>query len=390
MQNFNPLIRLRYGLIIALLSLLPISASTATSYHVDTVASGFDHAWGMAFIPNQRLLLVSERPGQLKLVNRDSGAVTLISGLPDVHARSQGGLLDIALHPDYPDQPWLYLSYAVRDGRLGQSTTALGRGILDLDAGLLRDFEELYRAQPPVASNAHYGSRLAFDAQGYVYLTVGDRNSKDFGPQHYSQDISNDLGAILRLHADGRIPVDNPFVDDPEASPAIFSYGHRNPQGLAFHPQTGELWENEHGERNGDEINIIQAGGNYGWPIATYGVSYMTGRPFAVTPPENPNTINPVYYWEPDHPEGFPPSGLAFYFGEAFPDWQGNLLMGNLRHQYLGRFSVAGHTVEKTERLLAGRGWRIRDVGVGPDDGLVYVLIDQANAPLVRLRPTSP
>jgi glucose/arabinose dehydrogenase len=389
MQDFNRIAHLRQYVIIALFSLIPISASTTAQYQVETVATGFNHAWGMAFVPYQRWLLVSERPGQLKRVNRDTGAVTLISGLPDIYVRGQGGLLDIALHPDYPDQPWLYLSYSVRDGGFRQSTTAVGRGILDLEAGLLRDFEELYRVQPAVASNAHYGSRLAFDTQGYLYITVGDRNSKDFGPQHYSQDISNDLGAILRLHDDGRIPVDNPFVDDHQASPAIFSYGHRNPQGLAFHPQTGELWENEHGERNGDEVNIIQAGGNYGWPIATYGVSYMTGRPFAVTPPESPDTVNPVYYWEPDHPEGFPPSGLAFYFGEAFPEWQGNLFMGNLRHQYLGRFSVDGHTVEQTDRLLEGRGWRIRDVGVGPDDGLVYVLIDQSNAPLVRLRPTS-
>lgn len=357
-----------------------------SGFEVETVAQGLNHPWGMTFIPNDSRLLISERPGRLLLVDRRSGAMTELVGLPEIHARGQGGLLDIALDPLYPDQPWLYMTYSASDPH-GRSSTYLARAMLNLEASRLDALTVLHAAEPHVSSNAHYGSRIAIDAERHVYFTVGDRNAKDFGPQHHSQNLGNDLGAILRLHADGTIPADNPFVDQPGARSAIFSYGHRNPQGLAFHPLTGELWSNEHGERLGDEINRIVAGGNFGWPVATYSVGYVTGRPFAATPAERPDTIPPIHHWPATRSEGFPPSGLAFYFGEAFPQWEGNLLMGNLRHQYLGRFVVNGHRIEKAERLLDDRGWRIRDVAVAPDDGYVYVLIDQPNAPLVRLRP---
>lgn len=357
-----------------------------SSYHVEQLLDGLDHAWGMVFVPGTDWLLVTERPGRLSLIDRQTGEQRLVDGVPDVHARRQGGLLDVALHPQYPAEPWVYLTYAVsHDGRT--STTRLARAVLDLDAARLDRLTVLHDAYPRLNSDGHFGSRLAFDAESNVYFSVGDRNSKDFGPQHHSQNLANDLGAILRLTDDGQIPADNPFVDHADARPAIFTYGHRNPQGLVFHPVTGELWSHEHGERNGDEINRIEAGGNYGWPIATYGVGYMTGRAFAVTPPENPDTIDPVFYWGPDHPEGFPPSGMAFYVGEAFPEWNGDLLMGNLRHRYLGRFSVDGDQIQPVERLLDGRGWRIRDVAVAPDTGHVYVLVDAASAPLLRLAP---
>ena len=361
-------------------------AQEESSYDVETVAEGFDNAWGMAFLPDGGLL-VSERPGRLKLVDRESGEVQEIAGLPDIHAQGQGGLLDIALYPDFEEENWLYMAWAGTNDE-GRSSTFIGRARLDVDALELSDLEELFIAEPfDDAGRGHYGSRLAFDGDNRLYFSVGDRQSKDFGPEHYAQDLSGDLGKIHRIEADGSVPADNPFVDVEEARDTIWSYGHRNPQGLAFDPETGELWENEHGENNGDEINIIQGGGNFGWPIATWGVDYRTGERFAPTPPEVADTVDPVYWWEPDHPEGFPPSGLTFYEGDAFADWQGNMFMGNLRHQYLGRFSINGTEVEMEERLLNGRGWRIRDVAVGPDNGYLYVLIDDTDAPLVRLVP---
>jgi glucose/arabinose dehydrogenase len=353
-------------------------------FEVETVAEGFNRPWGMAFLPGDGRMLVTERPGALKLVDPQSGDVSEITGVPDVHAQGQGGLLDVTVHPDFDNEPWVYLTWAGRDE--GGSATHLGRGLLELEARALTDFEVLFVAGPAVTSNAHYGSRIVFDQDGYLYMTVGDRNNKNWD-DHPSQDLTVYHGKTLRFYADGSIPEDNPFVNDPDARDAIYSYGHRNAQGMAVHPETGELWQNEHGESNGDEINVIQAGGNYGWPIATYGVDYRTGQRFAPTPPEVPETIDPVYWWEEDHPEGFPPSGFAFYDGEAFPAWQGHAFMGNLAHRYLGLFSIDGHEVEQVGRLLEGRRWRIRDVAVGPEDGFVYVLIDGTNVPLVRLRP---
>jgi aldose sugar dehydrogenase len=217
-------------------------------------------------------------------------------------------------------------------------------------------------------------------------VTTGDRQLKDFGPDHVAQDASNDLGATLRLEADGSIPDDNPFVDDPDASDAIYSYGHRNVQAIAFHPETGELWQAEHGEEAGDEINVIEAGGNYGWPIAHYGCEDDTEIPVGDEPHEREDTVDPVHYWEcPD--DGFPPSGATFYDGEAFPDWQGDLFVGNIFWEYLGRFTVDGRDVEEVDPLLADCGWRIRDVEVAPDTGHLYVLLDEEDAPVVRVVP---
>ncbi|TVR83581.1 MAG: PQQ-dependent sugar dehydrogenase [Rhodospirillales bacterium] len=355
-------------------------------YRVERLVDGFEHPWGMAFLPGQGRMLITERPGRLTLVAYETGTVREVAGVPPVDARGQGGLLDVALHPDFGAEPWVYLTWAGNDDA-GLTATYVGRGRLDDEALELADFEVLFVAEPHVDSTAHYGSRIVFDADGRLYVTVGDRQFKNFGPEHHSQDRTTYIGTTLRLEADGSIPPDNPFVDDPDALDGIFSFGHRNSQGMAVHPETGEIWQNEHGEQNGDEVNVIQAGGNYGWPIATYGRRYGTGFKFAPTPPERPDTIQPVFYWDHTHPEGFPPSGFAFYFGDAFPEWRGNALMGNLAHRYLGRFTVDGHDVAFAERLLDGRGWRIRDVAVGPEDGFVYVLIDAADAPLIRLVP---
>ena len=362
------------------------SGAASAEYSLDTVAEGLNHAWGMAFLPDGDALLVTERPGALSLIDIATGERQQIGGVPEVDARNQGGLLDVALHPDFATNGLIYMTWADRDDS-GNTATVLGRARLDRAGATLDGLERLHAAEPYVDANGHYGSRIAFDGAGHVFFTTGDRQSKEFGPDHVSQDRSNDLGAVLRLTLDGAIPADNPFADDPDASDAIWSYGHRNPQGLAFHPGTGELWSNEHGENNGDEINVIQRGGNFGWPIATWGRDYRTGEAFAPTPPEVPETVDPVYWWGPDHPTGFPPSGLTFYDGDAFPDWQGEALMGNLAHRYIGRFAIDGHEVTKAGRLLDGRDWRIRDIAVGPADGYVYVLIDDSDAPLVRLTP---
>jgi len=361
------------------------AAANPSDYTVETVVEGLEHAWAIAFVPEDGRALVTERPGRLHVVDVETGETTEVSGVPDVDNRSQGGMLDVALDPDFASDPWVYLTYSAANDD-GDTATYVGRGQLDPDSGALSDFEVIYAAEPYMDSTGHYGSRMVFDADGLLYVTTGDRQSKDFGPDHLSQDLTNDYGATLRLERDGGIPADNPFVDDDDARDAIFSYGHRNSQGMAVHPETGEIWQNEHGESNGDEVNVLQAGGNFGWPIATYGRDYRTGEEIGVLPHEDPDTVDPVLHWG-ESGDGFPPSGFAFYDGDAFPEWQGNAFMGNLAGQYLGRFEVNGHEIEETEQLLADRGWRIRDVVVGPDDGALYVLIDDGDAPLVRLTP---
>jgi glucose/arabinose dehydrogenase len=366
---------------------LPAAAEEGPSFEVETISEGWEHPWGMAFLPDGGSVLVTERPGRLSLVEVESGDATEISGVPEVAAVGQGGLLDVALHSDFEENRFVYLTYSARNDE-GLTSTYFGRGVLGEDNASLEDWEVLYVVEPHMPDNyGHYGSRIAFDGEGHVFITTGDRQQKDFGPDHVSQDLSTAIGATLRFNDDGSIPEDNPFVGDADAEDAIWSYGHRNSQGMAFHPETGELWQNEHGENNGDEINIVRAGENYGWPIATWGHHYRTGEPFAPTPPEVAETVDPIYWWDFDHPEGFPPSGLAFYDGDAFPEWQGSFFMGNLAHEYLGRFTEEDGEVEQVDRLLEGEGWRIRDVAVGPADGYLYILVDDGDAPIVRLRP---
>ncbi|CAI48218.1 probable sugar dehydrogenase (homolog to aldose sugar dehydrogenase) [Natronomonas pharaonis DSM 2160] len=360
-------------------------APEETEFTVETVADGFAHPWGMAFLPNDEQLLVTEREGSLSLLDRESGDVDRLDGLPDVHAAGQGGLLDIALDPDFESEPWVYLTYAATNGQ-GESTTCLGRGRLAAADGRLEDFERLYTAEPFVDSTQHYGSRVVFGEDGMVYMTTGDRGDKDFGPDHVSQDPSNDLGATLRLAPDGTVPEDNPFTDDPDINDAIFSYGHRNAQGMDIHPDTGDIWQSEHGERDGDEINIIERGGNHGWPVVHYGCEYGTDEPVGEQPHERDDTVGPVYYWECGS-GGFPPSGAMFYDGDAFPEWRGDLFVGNLAGQYLGRFTVDGTVVEETSALLADRDWRIRAIETAPDTDFIYVAVDAGDAPIVRLRP---
>ncbi|WP_276249598.1 PQQ-dependent sugar dehydrogenase [Haloarcula rara] len=352
---------------------------------VETVAEGLESPWSITPLSDSSQLLVTERVGRVSLVERDSGTVTAVDGAPDVYVSGQGGMLDSTLHPEYPDEPWVYLTYSGANDS-GESATHLGRGRLNVGQARFETFEQLHVAEPFVDSDAHFGSRVVFGPDGLVYVTVGDRQFKDFGPDHVAQDTTNELGTTLRLTRTGEVPDSNPFVDDPDVVDAIFSYGHRNAQGMTVHPETGAIWQAEFGEQDGDEINILEAGANYGWPVADEGCTYGEGEPIGVSHEDREDVVGPVYSW-PCGSGGFPPSGATFYTGDAFPDWQGDLLVGGLASQYLARFTVDGQAVEEAPGLLEGRDWRIRDVVVEPDSGHLLVIVDSPDAPVVRLRP---
>ncbi|WP_434521252.1 PQQ-dependent sugar dehydrogenase [Halorubrum sp. AS12] len=361
-------------------------------YEIETVAEGFENPWGLAFLPDDGRLLVTERPGRLSLVDPADGTVEGVAGAPEVFAEGQGGLLDVAVHPDYHDDPRVYLTYAAANDA-GEAATHVGSGRLALDGGdapALDEFEPIRVAEPFRDSANHFGSRAAFGPEGALFVTVGDRRDTDFGPDHVSQDRSNELGATLRLTADGDAHPENPFVDNPDAADALYSYGHRNPQAIAVRPETGAVWQCEHGEEDGDEINATERGGNYGWPIASEACRYGTDDPVAPGHDERDDVIAPVHYW-PCGSGGFPPSGAVFYDGEAFPEWRGDLLAGTLAAQYLGRFTVdgAGRDATVTERdpLLDDRGWRMRAVAVEPTTGHLYVAVDDGDAPVARIVP---
>jgi glucose/arabinose dehydrogenase len=294
-----------------------------------------------------------------------------VSGVPEVAAAGQGGLLDVALHPRFRDNRLVYLSYAGK-GRGGTGTeVARGR----LSEGRLEDLEILYAVRPKSRGGRHFGSRLVFDAQGRLYVTAGERGDPD-----RAQDPGDAAGSVIRLTEDGAVPPDNPFVDRVGARPEIFSIGHRNPQGLARHPETGRIWEVEHGPRGGDEVNVIEAGVNYGWPVITYGMSYA-GFPIGEGS-EKSGMAQPVTYWVPS----ISPSGMAFYTGAAFPAWRGNLFVGALSGELLVRLELDGERVVREERLLEELGERIRDVRQGPD-GFLYLLTDAPDGALLRLEP---
>ena len=356
------------------------STDDTPAYEVEEVVTDLTRPWGIAVAPDDTVL-VTERPGGL--VRVAEGEPRRIDGAPAVFAGGQGGLLDVTFHPDYPAPAWVYLTYAAANDA-GETTTHLGRGRLAPDATDLTDFEVLHAAEPFVNSNAHFGSRVVFGRDRRVYVTVGDRQFKDFGPEHVAQDRTTDLGAVLRLEPDGSIPTDNPFVGDSDARDALFSYGHRNPQGLTVHPETGALWEHEHGEQDGDEINILESGENFGWPVATEACTYGGGDPIGVAHSDRADVVAPVHYW-PCGSGGFPPSGLTIYDGSASA-WQGDLFAGNLAGGYLGRFAVDGREVTEVEQLLADREWRIRAVTVGPEGGLL-VAVDADPGPVVRVTP---
>ena len=370
----------------------PAGGSGRSELTVETVVEGLTHPWGLAVDDADESLLVTERDtGRLRRVDPADGTTTEIGGTPTVDTAGQGGLLDVTWGPN---QEWIYLTYAVAN-EAGETTTRLGRGRLaggggesdEGDGDRLTAFEQLYTAEPFVDDNGHYGSRVGFDTDGYLYMTVGDRQFKNFGPDHVAQDRTNDLGTTLRLRPDGSIPDDNPFVDDAEARDAIYSYGHRNAQGLDVNPETGAIWESEFGESDGDEINIIERGGNYGWPVADEGCTYGTGQPIGVSHDDREDVIAPVFGW-PCGEDGPAPSGMTFYDGDAFPEWQGDLFVGGLVTQRVVHLVVDGDDVREAEPLLADRQQRIRDVTVGLD-GALYVAVDAGDAPILRLLPAA-
>jgi len=333
---------------------------------VETVVNGLDHPWGLAFLPDGRIL-VTERPGQLRLVSKDGGLSEPLAGVPKVFAKGQGGLLDVVLDPDFKANRLVYLSYA--EPGEGGASTAVARGKLTDDG--LKDVEIIFRQVPKVNGGNHFGSRLAFAPDGKLFVTLGERFQ--FTP---AQDLSNDLGKIVRLNPDGSVPTDNPFVGRNDARPEIWSYGHRNPQGVAIHPKTGKLWESEFGPMGGDELNIPEAGANYGWPVVSWGKHY-DGRSIP-EPPTQPEFADAIYHWTPV----ISPSGMTFYTGEAIPGWRDNLLIGGLSSEAIVRLTLDGESVTAEERILMGT--RIRDVAQAPD-GSVYALTDEDNGKILRL-----
>ncbi|GLK93473.1 PQQ-dependent sugar dehydrogenase [Achromobacter insolitus] len=341
---------------------------------VTAVVGGLNHPWGMAFLPEGGVL-ITERPGNLRLLRIPGGLSKPLAGVPKVAAQGQGGLLDVALSPDFAKDRYVYLSYAEADG--SKSGTAVGRGRLSVDGAALEDFRVLFRQEPKLSSGLHYGSRLVLDGKGYLYISLGENNQRPT-----AQDLDKLQGKVVRLKADGSVPPDNPYVGQAGARPEIWSYGHRNPQGMALNPWTGQLWENEHGPRGGDEINLVQRGKNYGWPLATHGINY-SGQPIPEAKGGELAGMEPPLYWWPKSPAI---SGMAFYNADRFPAWRNSVFIGALANQNLIRLTLDGDRVVGQEWLLTDRKQRIRDVRQGPD-GYVYVLTDASPGELLRLAP---
>jgi glucose/arabinose dehydrogenase len=349
-----------------------VHLSEKAEFRVETLTGGLEHPWGLAFLPDGRYL-VTERPGRLRLIEADGKLhPQAIDGLPAIRPFGQGGLMDVVLHPDFADNGWVYLSFS-EAGRRGVGT-AVARG--RLDGMSLRDTEILFRLHPKSRASRHFGSRLVFDQQGYLFITLGDR-----GDRPRAQDLNDHAGSVIRLHDDGRVPSDNPFVDRPGVRPEIYSYGHRNIQGATLHAPSGRLWTHEHGPQGGDEINLPEAGKNYGWPVITYGVNYGIGTRIGEGTAKA-GMQQPLYYWVPS----IAPSGMSFYQGKRFPQWQGSLFVGSLKFRLLVRLELENGKVAHEERLLQGELGRIRDVREGPD-GLLYLLTDADDGRLVRLVP---
>ncbi len=337
------------------------------SYEV--VVSDITIPWGFVFLPDSSML-ITEKSGEL--IRFKDGKKIKINGLPTVNVLGQGGLMDIELHPNYRENGWIYLSYASSDDEDDETAnTTVMRAKLKNNS--LVEKQILYKASPDSGKGQHFGSRLEFDDSNYLYFSVGDRGSRDVNPQ----DITIDCGKIYRLNDDGTIPEDNPFMNTPNAKKAIYSYGHRNPQGMAKHPETGEIWIHEHGPKGGDEINIIHPGKNYGWPVISYGVNY-SGTKFTEHT-SLPGMEQPIHYWVPS----IAPSGMAFITSDVYPGWKGNLLVGSLKFQYLDRCVIKGEKVIEQDKLIDGLG-RVRSVKQGPD-GYIYAGVE--NVGIVKIIP---
>ena len=348
------------------------SPSSLGPLKVTTVVKNLANPWGMAFLPDGRIL-ITERPGRLRIYSQ--GQISpAITGTPAVYNQGQGGLLDVAIDPNFRQNQWIYLTYA-EAGSGGVAGTAVMRG--KLSGNTLLETQVLFRQLPKLSTGNHFGSRLVFDGSGYLFVTLGENNNRIT-----SQYLDHHQGKIIRIWPDGSIPNDNPFIGQTNVKPEIWSYGHRNPQGATLNPWTGKLWMNEHGPMGGDEINIPQAGKNYGWPIITYGIDY-NGQPIPEsTGTSAPGMEQPVHYWVPS----IAPSGMTFYDGNKNSAWYGNLFVGGLVAQQLVRLEVNGEAITREERLLSELGYRIRAVKAGPDGGL-YLLTDSASGMLLKIDP---
>lgn len=331
------------------------------------IAEGLKEPWSMAFLPDGRIL-VTEKSGKLRVIENGKLLPQAIANVPKVVDRGQGGLLDVVLHPQYAENGWLYLSYSDKgEGGVGAEVLRA-----KLAGNKLVETQVIFRQAPKVSGGNHFGSRIVFDREGYLYITMGDR-----GEQDRAQQIGQHVGKIVRINDDGTVPKENPFAGNSDALPEIYSYGHRNVQGATMHPTTGRIWTHEHGPQGGDEINILQAGTNYGWPVITYGVNYFIGTKIGEGTHKT-GMAQPLYKWVPS----IAPSGMAFYTGDAYPSWKGNLFVGSLKFQTLVKLTLDGDKMVKEERLLDGIG-RVRDVRQGPD-GLLYLI---ASDRLLQLQP---
>ena len=342
-------------------------------FHVNKVLDGLENPWSMAFLPDGRML-ITERAGRLRLVTKSFQLhPTPIAGLPKIKAAGQGGLFDVAIHPDYAANGWIYWAY--NEPGAGGWGTALARG--KLQGTQMTSVEVLFSMRPKSRKNQHFGGRIVFDTGGFVYLTLGDRGDRD-----RAQKMDDHAGSVIRLHEDGRVPEDNPFVKLKGALPEKWTLGNRNIQGAALHPQTGKLWTHEHGPQGGDEVNLMSAGKNYGWPVVTHGANYGLGTKIGEGQTKA-GMAQALKIWVPS----IAPSGMAFVNSQEFPEWSGNLLVGSLRAQTLVRLELDGDAVVGEERLLVGQIGRIRDVRVA-EDGLIYLLTDAPNGALFQLART--
>jgi glucose/arabinose dehydrogenase len=345
-----------------------------TRLKVTTIASGLRNPWGLAFLPDGKML-VTERSGDMRIVSPDGMKGAPLKGLPEIVSRGQGGLLDVALAPDFAESRKVYFAYS-EPGEGDTSSTAVAYGVLA--DGELKNVTRIFSQQPKISSNGHYGSRLIFNPDGTLFITLGER----FIAMDQAQTLDSHHGKVVRVHADGSVPRDNPFVNTKGALPEIWSYGHRNIQGADLHPETGELWTGEHGPQGGDEINVTRAAKNYGWPVITYGEQYGGGTiGEGITHKEGME--QPLHYWVPSIAN----AGMTFYTADKIPEWKGNLLVTGLRGQLLSRLVWDGEKVTHEERLFNREiGERLRNVVQGPD-GLLYLLSDERNGKILRIEP---
>lgn len=366
------------GLLMSHCNVSPNSTDlTEKNLKSETIVTGLTMPWAMDFLPDGRVL-VTERGGKLRIVKGGALDPQEIAGIPKVYYRGQGGLLDVVLHPNYKENGWIYISYSSpkKEGEAGDdngANTALMRA--KLDGHQLTNIEHLYKASPNVRGGVHFGGKILFDKKGYVFLSLGERGQKE-----NSQNLGKAQGKMVRLHEDGKIPTDNPFVKTKDALPEIWSYGHRNPQGLVMHPTNGTIWAHEHGPQGGDELNIVQKGKNYGWPLITYGIDYDGSVISDKT--EAPGLEQPITYWKPS----IAPCGMTFVSSPKFKDWNGDLLVGSLKFQNLEHLVIKDNKVVKKEIIFDKIG-RVRDVKQGPD-GNIYVVVESSGS-IVKISPKS-